>query len=432
MAFNNILTSNVFESLATLFLNGKKSYYFESGTLPVEAINVFLQPRKTFEGIHELSLDMAVHGQLHPVTVAPFNREECEGYLWFLKMIWTESPFTIEDARPYAQNGKEVYETLIAGERRVRAWSHRRKKEFDACPICQELWETGCEDCRRRYGEEPPGTCYQRHFGGPPVEQIEPIEVKFCVGINSLQAFFLQLAENTHMPVPSHEEARAYVNFYKVLQRAAEEQDEKITPARFAGLVGRRPDYIRRAIRFCELPYAIQEMVEQKVITYGIALELARLQDAGLNEAELDWWLKEAVTQNYKTEEFRDIISQFIRNLNSGQTSLFDVFSEEQRREMEKLHFRMVVERHTIMAVWTWIHYMERLQDLFDRGKLGKKDSPFSIRSPVRVSRVLVEKIKQVLPCLEGHMPQEKHAEAKVVIRKAEKFLAKREEEMPK
>jgi len=430
--FNNVSNPNIFEALATLFLSGKRGYYFESGFLPVEAINVFLQPRKTFEGIHELGLDMAVHGQLHPITIAPFSKEDCEGYLWFLKLIWVESPFTIDDARPYVQNGKEVYETLIAGERRVRAWLHRRKKEFDACPICQELWEVGCEDCRRRYGQEPPGTCYKRHFGGPPVEEVEPIEVKLCVGINPLQAFFLQLSENTHMPVPSHEEARAYANFYKVIREAAEQQNERMSPTGFAHLVGRRPDYIRRAIRFCELPYSIQEMVEQRIITFGIALELARLQDNGLSETELDWWFKEAVTQNYKTEEFRNIVSSFIWNLASGQTSLFDIFSEEQRREMEKPHFRLVVERHTIMAVWTWIHYVERLQDLFNRGKLGKEDSPFSIRSPVKVSRALVEKLKQVLPCLEGHIPKKKYAEAEAVIKKAEKLLAIREKEVPK
>jgi hypothetical protein len=205
------------------------------------------------------------------------------------------------------------------------------------------------------------------------------------------------------------------------------EIDPNYPVSRFARQVGRSPETVREAIKFCLLPSGIREYVEKGQIPYGMACEVGRLQQAGLKEKELEWWVLRALTGNYKVPEFRKLVTDFLHNCNSGQISLLDIFTEEQRKELEKPHFRMVVERHTIMAIWSWIYYFERVLDLFERDKLGKRDSPFSVRSPVRVFRTLIDREKQLLPHWQGLLPTKTYQEAEDTIRRAEEVLSQLE-----
>lgn len=411
--------------LALLFVKGQHRYRYEGGFMPLGFINIFPQPRKTFEHIHEMSLDLAQKGILNPPTVAHFDKEGCAEYLSILNRIW-KTEFTINDAKTFSNNGATVYATLIAGERRVRGWLHTWPKERENCSQCKELWEKGCQVCLEEFGQEPPGTCYKRHFGNQPVEETE---VRFCIDITPLEAFFLQLSENTHMTVPPYEEARAYAQFYKVLKEA----DERFSVPRFASMVGRSADTVKNAIRFCELPGSIQSAVERKTVPYGIAIELTRLQAKGLSEKELDWWLLESVTKNFKVSDFNKTVTEFLKNLDSEQTSLFEIFGEEQQKELKKHHFRMIVEKEYIRAIWSYIYYFNRVSQLFEEGKLGKPDSPFSERSPRKVFRKLVNEVlaQRVLPHLKSLLPKGEGDKAKEILEDTDKILSVLENSLP-
>ena len=392
-----------------LLLNGsqmKGGHHFEGGWLSLRVINVFPQPRKTFQNIPEFAQSIAENRLLNPITIAVFNRKSCKQYLMLLNLIWKKS-LTIEDTTCVRQNGANTYFVLLAGERRYRGCSH--------------LWEFGCENCKEEVGVQSNGSCYIRHFGRP------EIEVRLCLNITPLAALLLQLAENTHMPVPPHEEAYAYAELFRLIRAT----DEKFPVARFARAVGRSPDTIRNSIKFCDLPPVIQQAVENGRVPYGIALEIARIKELeGTTAEKLQWWLLRAVTGNYRVPDFRDAVTRHIVIEKSGQKSLFDIMSQEQQALLSKRHFRKVVEKNTVQALWSWIGYFGKVFDLFESGMLGEEDSPYSEHSPVRVFRKLLEQLERTTPHMKTLLPQKVWANNLRILREAQEVAALLEEHL--
>lgn len=359
-------------------LTGTEPYQpkYEGRTIPLDALNVLVQPRQTFTGIPELALDIAQKGILNPPTVALFGRQNADRYLVTLNKLWG-TRYCLRDLKPVStDDGEESFYVLLAGERRIRAF--------------RNLWEMGCEECLIRFGSEVSGACFIRHFGS------DEIEVRICHNIPPLNALFLQFSENTHERVPAYEEAKAYAQLYKLLKRAR----RNLSVYWFAKQVGRSPETIRNALRFCELPFSIQEAVERGEIRYGIAIELARLQENGLGKKELIYWMLIAQTEDLKVPEFRGKVDQYLANQAAGQMSLLDEMVGSQREQWERLNFRQVVEPRMVLGLWTLIHYFTRLEQLFADGALGLPDSPFSAKSPLRVLRAVLEKGRKLEPHL--------------------------------
>lgn len=340
---------------STIRKENSQPYHFKGARIPLTDINVLLQPRRTFEEIEILAEDIATKNLLHPLTIARFNRENCQRYLDVINLLWGTS-YRVEELVSVNQKDKEIFYIILAGERRFRA--------------CKYLREVGCERCHEKFG---PGGCYKRHFGN------ERVDARLCVNISPLEALFLQASENIHMRVPPHEEARFYYELFQLIRKA----EPNYSVSRFARQVGRSPETLREAIKFCLLPVQIQEFVVKGQIPYGIACEIARLHaQTDMNDKALGWWVLRAITGNYKVPDFREMVTRYLVEHNSGQISLF---SPEQEKQLERFHFRRVVERQFIMAIWNFIYYFNRALILFSEGKLGKKDSPFSERSPVRI-----------------------------------------------
>jgi hypothetical protein len=374
------------------------TYRYDGAKVRIGRINVLPQPRKTFDGLEELALDIAKKKILNPPTVARFGREGCAKYLAIVNHLWGSS-FRLEEMRT-ADGAADSYYVLLAGERRFRS--------------CRLLWEKGCAECRERHGAESEGRCFRRHFGG------NEIDVRLCVDIPPLPALFLQLSENTHMAVPPHEEAAAYALLFKLLRSA----DETFSVARFSREVGRSPETIRRALRFCELPETIRDAVEKGYIAYGIAVEIARLKESGENEASLDYWLSRAIAENLKVPAFREMAGKFIADKRSGQTSLLGIFQESQQHEAERAHVRKVVAAGSIKAVWTWVYYLTTVQKLYEAGKLGTPEAIFSEGSPVRVFRQLLERLDAVLPHLKKRLPRRDRERAASSVATARRLIA--------
>jgi hypothetical protein len=393
--------------LATLLGGLRGGHHFEGSFLPLGSITVLPQPRRTFERIEEFAQGLAQNLVLNPPTIARFSREACGQYLAVLNLIWKTSLTIKQDAICVGERGEKVYYTLLAGERRYRALTF--------------LWQEGCEECREQYGKEEKGACFRRHF------KRSRVEVRLAIDITPLSALFLQMAENTHMPVPPHEEAYAYAQLF----RLAKEADEKFSLATFARGVGRSPETIRNALRFCNLPKGIQAAVEKGQIPYGIAIEISRLHQTEMEEQQLEWWLLRAITENYKVPDFRRVVTQYLLNQRSGQGSLLDILTEEQRRMFEQPHFRQVVEVHTVQAMWAWIYYFGKVFQLFEEGRLGRVDSPFSEDSPVRLFRRLVDRLEQVLPHLKQFLPKKEYPLRMGMLKQARAIAGALEEALP-
>lgn len=369
------------EALKKILGGEEFPYRYQGSKVSIRDINVLPQPRKTFENIPELADDISRKGILNPPTVARLNALDVGKYLTIVNMLWS-TDFGMKDLAPATTNGNSrVYYVLLAGERRFRASKH--------------LWEHGCGVCSEKYGEEEKGVCFKRHFGG------ERIEVRLCNDIPPLPALFIQLSENTHMQVPPHEEAKAYSQLFRLIREA----DSKFTLVAFARNVGRSADTVRKALKFCELPADVQEAVEVGLVPYGIALELSRLHQDGMGEEELGWWLRRAVAENARIPVFRESVSKHLLDKHSGQGNLL-LMSPAAEADNRRRQMRQVVESSSVQVLWTFIHYAEKLFQLFERGDLGKKDSPFSEGSPRRVLRNLIGKERKLLVHLRAILPK--------------------------
>jgi len=365
---------------------------YKGERIPLSSVNVLPQPRQTFEYIDDLAEDIARKNLLNPPVVAEFGRSTCQQYLDVINVLW-KTDFQISGLTASKYQGKMRWFVLLAGERRFRA--------------CRHLWQNGCEACREKHGQEPEGRCFRRHFGS------SKIDIRLCQEIAPISALFLQFSENTHMRVPPHEEAQAYIQLLKLLRQV----DDKYPLARFARNVGRSPEAIRNAVRFCELPIKTQQMVEKEIVVYGIAVEIARLMELdGLKEHELDWWVARAVTGNYKVSDFHKLINQYLAERQSGQKSLLEMMGEAQKADMKKQQIKRIVEQQTLLALHAFCGYFSKICRLYQEGKLGKAGSLFSMPSITKIFIRLLETEVQLLPLFLESLPQRESRQIKQLI----------------
>lgn len=395
---------NGIEALASLLGDSDHAPRYRGSYVPLHAINVLAKPRKTFSDIPELALDIALSGQLEPMIVAQFNRPQCERNLALVNRLWQTS-VKIEDLRTHRVSGKRRYFVLVDGERRYRA--------------NLLLWQEGCSRCVKRHGKEKPGACFRRHFR----RRDDLVEVRLCMNTPPFDILFRQLSGNIHKAVPPYEEAHAYSRIFNLVKQA----NPKFTLTEFAERAGRNPDTVRNALRFCNLPVSVQEKVKERRIPYGFAIELTRLRQIGLGVRELDWWVTRLTIEKKTVSEFHDTVTKYLAKRNSNQVNLLDVMHQEDEKLLRRLHIRKTVAANVILAIWSWIHYLRRVFELFEVGKLGKEDSPFSVRSPIRVFLSLIDAMERLHPHFRGLISRARYEHAAEVIGKTH-ILAKRVE----
>lgn len=381
------------EALAALLGgNGNSNTRYLGGRIRLTRINVLPQPRQTFESIDVLADDIGDKSILEPPILARFKERSCRRYLTVINHLWG-TKFRIGKLRSVKERGRVVYYILLAGERRYRALSH--------------LWQIGCSSCLEKHGPEKPGSCFKRHF---PDSQFD---VRICLDIPPLKALYLQLSENTHMRVPPHEEARAYSRLFNLIREA----DPEMTVGRFARRVGRSSEAIKNALRFCSLPVSIQEVVEAKKVPYGVVVQIARLKEGGVSDDNLELWLNRAIASRYRVEAMTDLVNGYLVNLNSGQ-GLLEIMDATQELLYVRSLIRGTVEKSSIQALWATLHYFRRVLGLFEEGRLGLEDSPFSIESPLRVLYEVATLLQdQVIPHLKRIRPRSRRLrEAEEVV----------------
>lgn len=369
--------------------------HYEGAFIPLSQINVLNQPRQKFENIELLALDIARKNILNPLTVAYFDKEKCQEYIDAINKIW-DTQHSIDELTPVeTEDGEHAYYVLIAGERRLRAF--------------KLLNTIGCIDCQEAHGQGP---CYQRHFGN------QDIETRVVKNANVWTTIKIQASENTHMSVPPQDEAHFYSMLYESYRNGT-----NYTISQLARDVGRSPDTIRDALRFCGLPKRIQDFVKEGYISYGVAVELARAKhELGLNDIDFMWWEAEALARQWTVAKFRERVSNEIRNRKNPQEFL-GLFTETQEKEFQKSHFKRVVAGEMLSALDSHIRYFEKVNSLFEQNVLGQKDSPFSVRSPLRRFRALIDQQRRLIPHLEGLLSEQKLKDTSLVLETADSLL---------
>ncbi|MDP2671273.1 MAG: hypothetical protein Q8P13_02310 [bacterium] len=389
-------------NLAELLDDGNYEYNFQPSSLELSNINVLAQPRKTFENIALLAEDLAAHQLLHPVIVAEFDRGYCERYLSAINDIW-HSDYDIDQLTSTQTAEGERYYVLVAGERRYRAFSY--------------LWFEGCMVCREK-GRITPGKCFRKHF------RTGKIEVRLARNIPPLQALYRQLAENTHERVAPHEEAIAIGETYALLKQRMPE----ISPSALAREIGMGVGKVSAAVAYFALPESIKIATAAGTISYGIALQLARLNEDGESEDSLHRWATHAIVNGVhrRVVDFRDLVDAYLLNKHSGQVGLFDEETEEQTKRQR--NYRQVVARNFVASYHLVIQYFTTVEDRFDDGTLGAADSPFSISSPIKAIRKALNHFERVLLHLKRYLPAKERVRATVVVAELTEALVVQEQ----
>jgi ParB-like chromosome segregation protein Spo0J len=387
--------------------------------LPFGDINVLLQTRKTFDqdALVSLKEDIADKGLMKPLVVARFSRAACERYVARTNLLWNGS-VEVDNLSYRVEKGSRIYYVLLAGERRFRA--------------SRLLWEEGCFPCRSATLPCERGECYRRHLTD------DVVEVRLRDEIDADDALFLQLSENTHVPVPPEEEAEAYALMLRALR-----QNGSYPLARFARRVGRSVSKIEHALRYHLLPATIKVAVMEKRISYGMAVELARLypaveavpaseavdlaREAAAQEAqvkkpirpsreeiaiELAHWVRTIETKKLSSQEVRRMVQQRLREPKDGMLFGADELGNAGDRPRA---LRRAAGVKMVRDVWGAVHYLNTITSMAKTGAFGN-DSPYSLNSAGRVFRSLVEALEQALPVVRGHLPKAAVAKAEEVL----------------
>ena len=80
-------------------------------------------------------------------------------------------------------------------------------------------------------------------------------------------------------------------------------------------------------------------------------------------------------------------------------------------QSLERLKIKKVVEKEIVKAIWSWIYYFSKVNGLFEDGKLGLEDSPFSSGSPIKILRRLLGEIERLMPHLKEVTSKRVYAE---------------------
>ena len=250
-----------------------------------------MRGKRSVEGLEELAAAIKESGQLNPGIVVALPESAARSYLRRINEMWGTTYSLSGFSSVFVEEmGEEMYLFLVAGHRRLDSVIRVGVDHF---------------------------YCYLR------------METSFS------KALHLQFQENLHEQVPPDDEAR----FLSLFWREEKEIKPSITLARFAKSLGKRPETVRRSIRFTILPITLQKLVLpskefKKGVAFGILCELARLQEECVangkpySEHDLIQLAYVAVTRYKTVKAVSAWVTALIREL-EGQNTMFELSIQE-------------------------------------------------------------------------------------------------------
>lgn len=260
---------------------------------PLDVINMVSQVRQEYDphDLAELKRAMIVEDEkgekkiqlIQPITVGYFHRTDLGHYLEKLNSTWG-TEHSVSELNPVPGSHGRYFFVVVAGHRRTIA-------------IRQAAEELGIDPSR--------------------------IDVVFHVNRGTdftfREGIKTQYRENFHKRPESWEDAVAINAIFGEGLRSGEYS----TYADCAKDLGVNPERVSRAYRFSELPEAIQNMVEKKVLSYGAAAAVHTLAVA--------------LAFRYGKHHYSAVeLQQFVQQYESGKVLLRDLTDSLTDREKEK------------------------------------------------------------------------------------------------
>jgi hypothetical protein len=302
--------------------------------------------------VTDLMPSLIAQGMINVPEVAVFNRQGFYEYI--------ELGNDLHDANvvpgEYPPNYGDYWLVLVYGHRRTMA-CRGIHAQF------QDQW---IEDC-----SVPKGKDFLRKL------KIGVLPVDFIANPPAKVAKMRQLQENCFQPVAPYKEARIIGEMFRLEKR----YNEKITVAEFCRQMGGKlgEERVRNALKFYDSPKIIQEAAFQKVIGYGIAVQIGRYLKEVCPDDPEDKALEllgKAINSQPTTGAFTAFISESIRYAmgNLGQLDMMEIMnasfgiSEKTKRGLQD-GTRNSLERIVL--------HLRGMIFLWEKGLLTLADSPF-------------------------------------------------------
>ena len=341
---------------------------------PFRKIFAIRQIRKTFKAknIHDLAESIAREGLVHLPTVGLFDQKGFEYYLELTNEIYNDSlpeKLTIDMFAEYEQDGQWC--VIITGECRLRA--------------CQILWDEGCENCRSGEDDYVPGACFIDRFGG------EDLPVDISYNPDPYAARRHQIEENMHDRPPASEEAVHIAAFIKLIRH----KDTDCSLEKIAEMGGFSVDRARDAFNYDHLPLVVKQAVDKNTISYGIALQLCRLQRAGISSDEIIRQLATVIRRrpSYTVGKFSEVVQA---KLDSIEQRSLEEMMEMTSSADEKRLFRQSFKAEYGNALVENLRWAQNVEFLLTR-LLEAEDSPLLDRSNLEQLRVIATAMGSIL-----------------------------------
>lgn len=263
-------------------------------------INIINQVRPYYDTstIAALADSLAALGQIEPPIIAELKCDEVTAYVaWFNDKLGGH--VNIADLVVDVTTGC-IY-IVISGHQRIKA--------------SMMVLEHGCPSCQSHYGCKAVRKCREH-------SELNPggVIVQVRRGIHPHKAFQLQMAENTKKDVPRDADAAAL----RIDWTVSKSLDPRLTMADFARRTNRSPSYISDALRFCQLPEPVKQAYQGNHIAFTSAVELSRLQAAGVDEAAILYSLQLIVAKRMTTVRVARYVSGVLEaRRDQGELSLF-------------------------------------------------------------------------------------------------------------
>jgi len=231
---------------------------------------------------------------------------------------------------------------------------------------------------------------YERY--GKPFHRI-PANVFF--NLSQEQHDAIQGSENSYVIVPPAEAAESYAKSYERIKQRREEQGKPFTKTLFARAFGRSISTINDALKFVGLEVDIREWVKKKLLNYGAAVQLSRIDDSRRrrNMAEL------AMFRRYNEEDVKVKIDGILQE-QQGQEALFEEFKLEPQKEITTI--RELLGKDTHAAGIYAAQYHNRARTLI-REKL--RCDPFRLRVVRKNVKILYFAFKDLYEDLRKKRP---------------------------
>ncbi len=371
-------------------------------TVNFDSITVVPQSRQEFEKEQLLRIadSIARTGLINEMDVLRLSRDNFRKYVRTISRLWI-GRFSRSALRKLIYNAKRTNIVLVAGQRRLES--------------IFLLWNDGCTDCKakalKRGKPLEKGECLLSHF------ESKKVEAKLLKNMSFEKAIQIQIEENIHEKLKPWEEAQNL----RELFHYKKSQKKGLSITAFAKSIKRSPETVKKAIFYCELPKKVRKLVEEKKVSYGIAIELHRLFEDGMDENGLLRWILESKARREKPDDLKLRINIYFASKSQG--SLADMMSVAQISFTEMLEKKLNPE--TMRLARDWTKYFRNLIEVFEVYNEGKngKSVKFSLGGQVDLFEDIVALLPKILALVSTHLSNVRSAQISENIFQTESIL---------